>query len=88
MRLAQETGKTSSAVETRPELDEVESRYWEAFQLLHGSRAHTGFGPGAIPLSEMVVYADLMELHGDARLDLIQVIRAMDRVYIEQVSKK
>lgn len=87
-RLAEETGQRSTAVETYPKLDVIEARYWEAFQLLHASRQQTGFGPGAIPLSEMMVYAELMGMNTEDRLELIQILRAMDRVYIEQASKK
>lgn len=88
MRLAQETGQTSTAVATRPDLDVVEAWYWEAYQLLHASRVQTGFGPGSIPLTEMLAYAEVKGMSSESRQDFIEVMRAMDRVYLEQVSKK
>lgn len=46
-----------------------------------------GFGPGSIPLTEMLAYADLMELSREDRREFVQILRTMDRAYLEQVSK-
>jgi hypothetical protein len=63
--------------------------FWEAFQLLQLSRPNTGFGPGAIPLSEIMTYAELMQMPiGEERQQLVQIIRAMDGVYLAWVREK
>ncbi len=52
-------------------------------------RPSTGFGPGAILLSELSAYADIMQIAtGDDRQDLMRLVRAMDRSYLDHVSKK
>lgn len=75
-------------MKTRPVLDIVEAQFWEAFHTLHLSRASTGLGPGAIPLSEIRAYADLMQMPpGDVQQEFMRVMRAMDRAYLEQVTR-
>lgn len=89
MKVAQETGKVPTAVATRPQLDLLEARYWDAFQVLHAGRGSTGFGPAPVLLSEVLAYATIMEIDDpEDRRDLMHIIRAMDRSYIEQASKK
>ena len=89
MRLAEQTGQTSTAVATRPMLDAVEADYWQAFQVLHTTRVNTGFGPSPIALREIESYAELVDMpRGEPRHDLLHLIKAMDRAYLEQVMKK
>lgn len=72
------------AVETRPQLHRDALEYWEAFQVLHVSRANTGFGPGPILLSEIVAYTELMEIPmGEEQRQYMRLIRAMDRAYLD-----
>lgn len=88
-RIATETGVRPSAVAARPRLRPHELPYWEAFQALQLSRANTGFGPGAIPLSEIVTYAELMQLPaGEERAQFAQIIRAMDGAYLTLQQEK
>ena len=88
-KLAEQTGKIPDAIAARPGLQPHELPLWEAFQLLQLSRPNTGFGPGAIPLSEIMVYAELMQMPiGEEREQLVQVIRAMDRAYLTWVRTK
>lgn len=87
-QLAAETGRRPSAIAARPGLREHELPFWDAFQTLHLSRANTGFGPGAIPLGEIVTYAELMQIPtGEEREQLVQIVRAMDAAYLEFVRK-
>lgn len=82
-QIATETGARPTAVTSRPELHPHELPYWEAFSFLQLSRANTGFGPGAIPLSEVIAYADLMEMPtGESRQLFAELIRAMDGAYL------
>lgn len=56
---------------------------------MHLSRANTGFGPGAIPLSELMVYAELTQMPvGEEREEFVQILRAMDGAYLDYVSHK
>ena len=84
-----QTGKVSSVVAARPGLLEYELPLWEAFQCLQLSRPNTGFGPGAIPLGEIVIYAELMQMPvGDEREQFVQIIRAMDGAYLTWAREK
>lgn len=82
-KIASKTGVQPSAIAARPELQLHELPFWQAFNTLHLSRSSTGFGPGAIPLSEIVIYADLIQLpSGEEREELVQMMRAMDGAYL------
>lgn len=73
----------------RPSLSEEAVPFWRAFQFLHMSRPNTGFGPGAIPLSEMLGYADLMQLPtGEIREEFAYVLRTLDGAYLDWVREK
>lgn len=88
-KLGKQRGKMPQAIVERPELEPHELPYWDAFTTLHLSRANTGFGPGAIPLSEIVAFCDLMQIPiGEPRAQLVQTIRAMDAAFIEQARTK
>lgn len=87
-KLAKEGVKIPEAVLHVPTLDRFELLYWEAFNTLHLSRAHTGFGPGAIPLSEIVTYAELMQMPvGEEREQFVQIVRSMDGAYLTWVQE-
>ncbi len=88
-KIAAQTGKVPTAVARQPQLSRLEKPYWDAFQVLTLSRSNAGFGPGAIPLHEIIAYTELMQIpEGDERQELLHVIRAMDRSYLAYVSKK
>lgn len=88
-KLAKDGVPVPRAAVERPVLSPTEQWFWEAYQTLHPSRQNTGFGPGAIPLSEILVYAELMEVPaGESRHELVETIRAMDMAYLAWVSKK
>jgi hypothetical protein len=69
---------------------EEESVYWyEIYQLLHLSRAVLFDGPGAIPLSEIAAYCDLMDIREPAeREDLMTMIRRLDSGYLDLVEAR
>lgn len=88
-KLAAEGVAVPKAAVELPVLSSTEVWFWEAYQTLHPSRPNTGFGPGSIPLSEVLVYAELMEIPaGEARQELVETIRAMDAAYLAWVSKQ
>jgi hypothetical protein len=87
-KITAQTGRVFKELEARPTLQAHELPFWEAFQVLQLSRPNTGFGPGAIPLSEMLVYAELMQMPiGEDREQFVQTIRAMDGAYLTWVRK-
>ncbi len=48
-----------------------------------------GFAPGSIPLSEILVYCDLVGIsEQDDRLEFVEIIQAMDRVVLDYHAKK
>lgn len=88
-KIAAQTGKIPAAVAARPGLSAHELPFWDAFNVLHLSRANTGFGPGAIPLSEIVTYAELVQMPiGEEREQFVQLIRAMDGAYLTFAQEK
>lgn len=88
-KIAQKEGIVSSAIRDQPHLDIAEQWLWVGFQTLHMSRPSTGFGPGPIPLSEIVAYVELMQIApGDDRQEFMQIMRTLDKTYLQQVTKK
>ena len=77
------------ALQTRPKLNLWVQEYWDAFQILTGSRiVHQG-GVGPIPLSEMVAYMDATYLVDvDERLKFIRMIQSLDSVYVSHINEK
>ncbi|WP_244388284.1 phage tail assembly chaperone [Pyramidobacter piscolens] len=67
-----------------PELEYV----WNAFATLSGCRQFSIVGAGAIPVSEVLAYCDLMKI-GDVeeRSDILYLIQAMDNVFLSEINK-
>lgn len=71
-------GRPFRAIEEKPEIDDGLLFYWNAYSLLVASRP-VGMAPGAIPLSEMMVFCDLAGIDdSDDRIDFIRIMQAMD----------
>ena len=85
----QDGGIEIDALKNRPRLNQWVTDYWEAFQVLSGSRiVHQG-GIGPIPLTEIVAYMDAVYLRNvDERLKLIKMIQSLDSVYTNHVNTK
>jgi len=56
--------------------------YWRAFIFLNHARPSSGFGPSAIPFSEVRQYLDEYAISGDDRDDYIHFIRALDAEFL------
>jgi len=62
--------------------------YWQAFSVLSGSRP-VGMSVGAILLSEIKCYLELMEIWDlEERLTYLRMIKALDNVYLTDVKDK
>jgi hypothetical protein len=55
--------------------------------LLSPSR-NTGWGAGAIPLSEVKAYCEMFDIEGDDREELIVLLRALDDEYLKLTGEK
>lgn len=77
------------ALQNRPALNRWVADYWNAYQLLGGSRmVHQG-GIGPIPLSEIVAYMEAIYLHDvDERLKFIRMIQSLDNVYVTHINDR
>lgn len=77
------------SLEERPKLSMWVQEYWDAFQVLSGSRiVHQG-GIGPIPLTEMVAYMDATYLGDvDERLKFIRMIQSLDSIYVKHINEK
>lgn len=77
------------ALQNRPKLSQWVFEYWEAFQILSGSRAVHEGAVGPIPLSEMIAYMTAIYLRDvDDRLKFITMIQSLDSVYMKHVNEK
>lgn len=77
------------ALQNRPTLTQWVVEYWEAFQLLSGSRATFQGGVGPIPISEIVAYMEAAYItDADERLRMIKMIQSLDTVYVKHVNEK
>lgn len=82
-------GMEVKSLQNRPVLTRWVTEYWEAFQMLSGSRAVHQGGVGSVPLSEIVAYLDAVFLVDvDERLRFIRMIQALDGVYVTHVNEK
>lgn len=86
----EDTGKNPKSLQKRPVLFEDLIPVWNAFQSLSRHRPIFDMGlPGLIPLSELKVYMDMNGIEdGDHRAEFVELIGAMDDVYIEHGLKK
>lgn len=74
-------------MENRPELYPDLVPVWEAFVLLSPSR-NSGWGAGAIPLSEVKAYCEMFDIEGDDREELLILLRALDDEYLKSTNEK
>jgi hypothetical protein len=79
----QQRGERVEALENEPELYPDLQFVWAAFTELSESRSY-GFGhPNPIPISEIVAWLDLNEVHSpEDRREITLLIQAMDRTWI------
>ena len=83
-KLSMQGQKVPAGAIDLPRLSAHEVPFWEAFNFLHASRTQTAMGPGSIPLSEMMTYADLMQIAiGEDRELFVQILRTMDMAYLK-----
>lgn len=75
------------AIANAPELDPSLRVFWNAFFALQSCRA-IGMTPGPIPWTAIEAYCDRYELHGEAREDMHQLLRAMDSEYLGYLAKR
>ena len=67
----------------RPELEQGDELYLEAFHRLSTCRPYTFGGPGPIPWTATVAYAEFLGLDRDLWPVLDTVIRAADTVWLQ-----
>ncbi len=72
----------------RPELIQDLELVWSAFVDLNATR-QVGWGANPIQLRDIAAWLDLYEIEGqEARLDFLQLIRAMDEAMLEWQGKE
>ena len=77
------------ALQNRPTLNQWVTQYWEAFQILSGSRAVYQGSVGPIPVSEIVAYLEVAYITNvDERLRYITMIQGLDHVYVSFVNER
>ena len=81
-------GHRIGALDGRPEVEDHNLFYWNAFSLLTGSR-DAGFSLGCIPLSEIEAFCRLARIEDvEERMEFVHIIQAMDREFVEFHRKK
>lgn len=77
------------ALEARPVLDHEELLYWDIYQELHSSRGTNGFGHASLAFRDIIEMANIYGLDSsEQRLDLLRVMRALDRTFFILMSEK
>lgn len=77
------------ALAARPILDATELLYWEIYQELHAGRGTNGFGHASLAFRDIIEMANIYGLDTpDQRLDLLRMIRALDRSFFTLASEK
>jgi hypothetical protein len=86
-----ETGECPDSLKKKPKVHPWLSPYWEAWLDLSASRP-IGLGIGAIPISEMKAYCELLKVPWLDDLEemhfFLRLIRAVDSVYLDKQNKK
>lgn len=86
--LAKESGVTPPTLLQRQLLTGEEEEYYNSFQLLSVGRAWDGQSPRAIPIVEILAFAELLTIRDpDLRNDLLLVIRSLDAKWLDIVRK-
>lgn len=71
-----------------PELLPETAPYWEAWQVLSLSRP-SGFGVGAIPISEIKAYLELYQVDDlDERIRYVRLIQAADGEFLKVMAER
>jgi hypothetical protein len=76
----QEKGK-QSPLDYKPDLPLSDVPYWNAWNTLHSLRP-VGYGPSAIPLSELLAYAEVYTIEGEDRIEFIEVLLTVDAEWL------
>lgn len=77
-----------SAIDNRPSLYADLQLIWNAFIDLHGSRP-SGFGPTAIPTSEVLSWLDLQGIRDrETRIEYYELIRVLDNCWLKWAGKE
>ena len=81
-------GLPTKALDDRPSLYVDLGPIWQAFNELHSARP-SGFGPMAIPVSEILAWMDLQGIYDrETRLEYYSLIRVMDIYWLKWAAKE
>lgn len=86
-RLFQKRAERGNAVPEPPELLPHLTWVWSAFNTLSETRTNSGFGVSPITLEAFSVYCALMHIADSERLELFDLLRAMDRAFMKWCRK-
>jgi hypothetical protein len=76
-------------LKNQPGLTQWTEHYYSGYMVLTSSRPMGMGGPGAIPLTEITAYLDLIgERDDDERMRWVRLIRSMDSVYLQHQASK
>lgn len=77
------------SLQNRPLIRPLYQKYYDAFQLLNGSRQWTMGGPSAIPFSEISAYITMSAVtNAEEREEYIMFIQALDNAYLSYTHDK
>lgn len=83
------TGEMPLALKNKPELDQFEQPFFEAFTILGNSRNWTMAGPSHIPLTEIKAYCDFYGITDiDERFEFVKIIQRLDSEYLKRMREK
>lgn len=89
LKTLEEQGTKVDALRNRPRLKAWNLDYYNAFNVLSSSRPSGMGGVGPIPLSEILAYFSIFEIHDpDDRVTYITMMQSLDSVYLSHINKR
>lgn len=82
------TGIVPKAIQSKPELTQVQSEIYAAFTEISPDRSYSMAGPLPIGLSAVLNYCTLYDLGQEESQDLWRMIRALDSHWLAEVAKR
>lgn len=74
---------------SRPRIKLLDKEYLDAFHTLSKSRPRDMAGPGAIPVSDVLAYVNLVGVaSGEERVKYLRLIQQMDDVFLEHAREE
>ena len=86
--MLESTGITPKALQSRPELTQIQAEIYNSFVEISRGRNYTMSGPLPVGLQEFMAYSTLYELEPEEAQELWQIVRALDSHWLNEHAKR